>query len=368
MRPNANNILLIQSLLINLKKFSNKELKPTEIKILKTLELKIRKTILNINKKNKKEIDLFELANQAMLHNELSDEINLSLNYFFANLFLSRGEKQIACSFAAAAEGLAKQTNSNPALYDGLANIVLSAGFTAYALDLLIYSKIHSLSFTEEKIVSLKEKYDHIRSASKKKQSHGHHLLINYLSNLSKKYCKNKVLVEIGTTREQLPGQGSTKELMEICQSLEINFITVDMDPNNTLYAKKIFDQNGYNFQAINSTGEEYLQSTSKTIDFIFLDAYDFEHFNHSNLRQERYIKYLGSKINEEKCHKMHLECAKALVKTLAHDGIICIDDTWKNKLDEWQAKGKLAVPFLLENGFEIVNHENKSILLKRKT
>jgi hypothetical protein len=97
----------------------------------------------------------------------------------------------------------------------------------------------------------------------------------------------------------------------------------------------------------------------------VFLDAYDFDHGRHSELRQSRYLKYLGARIDEQACHQMHLDCAGTLVRRLWEHGAVCIDDTWREQ-GSWTAKGTLAMPFLLEQGFALVDARNRAALLVR--
>jgi hypothetical protein len=213
------------------------------------------------------------------------------------------------------------------------------------------------------------ESYKYIREESFKKHQHGHQLLIDYIEkNIPDENSEDKILVEIGTTRENIPGQGSTLQLAHLCKRKNIKFITVDMDPHNTKWANFISKRFNLGFKAVNKKGEDYLKEDIDRFDFIFLDAYDFDHGGHSEIRQQRYIKNLGSKIDEEKCHIMHLECAKSIVKKLQPNGIVCIDDTWQNKKGEWMAKGTLALPYLVENGFKIIDKRNNAILIRRMT
>jgi hypothetical protein len=206
--------------------------------------------------------------------------------------------------------------------------------------------------------------------AEEKNLEHGQDLLIAYLhkhaNNIKKNSTRNQiVLIEIGTTRENISGQGSTRKFAELCQKQNFHFITIDMDPHNTHYAGELFKKMGVPFNAVTAKGEEYLKQYKGIFDFIFLDAYDFDHGNHSDLRQSRYKKYLGSVINDDACHQMHYECAMSVNSKLADDGLVCIDDTW---LDEgrWAAKGTLAMPYLLDNGFKLIDVRNRAVLLAR--
>ena len=83
-------------------------------------------------------------------------------------------------------------------------------------------------------------------------------------------------------------------------------------------------------------------------------------------VRQSRYEQFLGSRIDEQQCHQMHLEYAQSLLRKLARRGVVCIDYTWLED-GEWTAKGTLAVPCLLENGFEVLEARNRAVLIRRR-
>lgn len=201
-----------------------------------------------------------------------------------------------------------------------------------------------------------------VRNAS---PEHGQELLINWLSERNLSGNQAKTLIEIGSTRENLPGQGSTEKLARLCKSHGMHFVTVDMNPLLIERAVELLAGIDSGFLAICAKGEEYLSSCSREIDFVFLDAYDYDHGYHSQERQAAYERHLGKRINNEDCHLMHLECAKALLDKLSDAGLICFDDTWKTG-GAWQGKGTLAVPYLLENGFLIVGTGYRSVLLSR--
>ena len=217
----------------------------------------------------------------------------------------------------------------------------------------------------------VRESLNRVWSSVKDRVQHGQALLLNYLSkNLNtyrSSFCgRLPVLIEIGTTREEVTGQGSTRQLAEFCKKHNLHFITVDMDPHNSRLAEKMFLKMNCQFEAITNKGEDYLRSYQGPIDFVFLDAYDFDHGKHSELRQSRYEQFLGARIDEQRCHQMHLDCAKSLVEKLEPAGIICFDDTWLDN-GEWTAKGTLAMPFLLRSGFEVLQAQNRAALLSRK-
>lgn len=241
------------------------------------------------------------------------------------------------------------------------------------ATKIVISAEINHSDFLELSANEKKSIIDHVGGLllnSQKNSEHGQDLLISYL-NINIEYIKktsaNKqpVLIEIGTTRETVPGQGSTKKLAELCQKLSLHFITVDMDPHNTHRARELFKEMGVSFDAVTAKGEDYLRAYEGQFDFVFLDAYDFDHGMHSDLRQSRYKKYLGVPINDSDCHQMHLDCAQSVNAKLADRGLVCMDDTWLDD-GQWTAKGTLAMPYLLNNGFKLMDVRNRAALLAR--
>lgn len=204
-------------------------------------------------------------------------------------------------------------------------------------------------------------------AAPGKTAEHGHSLLMDHLAGHPPAALdRPRLLIEIGTTRERVPGQGSTEKLATLCAELGIDFVTVDMDARNSAMARRMFRRLGLPFRAVTGKGEDFLAAWDGPIDYCFLDAYDFDHGNHSELRQSRYETFLGSRISDAQCHQMHLDCAHSLVAKLTPDGVICFDDTWTDEDGLWTAKGKTAMPYLLEQGFRVTMARNRAALLVR--
>lgn len=314
-----------------------------------------------------------EKINTYLVEGEEASLTKYYICFFASEVFAENNEVHMAVHFLNSAVGFVDfevGIDSSPYFYE-LALKALNLKRGELALDFFVKSICNSprIEKKEQNILSLA--YENVRAASAKKQQHGHDLLIDHLTDRSSQLCNSErayTLVEVGTTREDIPGQGSTLLLAELCQKIGVEFITVDMDPNNSLLAKSLFASRGINAQAVNQKGEDFLRDFQGNLDFAFLDAYDFDHGMHSDLRQARYKKYLGAAIDEQECHKMHLDCAKSIVEKLSKDGVICIDDTWTDEKGNWAAKGTTAVPFLLNNGFEILDARNRAVLMKRKS
>ena len=113
--------------------------------------------------------------------------------------------------------------------------------------------------------------------------------------------------------------------------------------------------------------GEDFLMNYKEKIDFIYLDAFDFWHPHHSDMRKESYKKNLGVELseNDKLCHQMHYECVYHMIQNncITKDTIVCHDDI----LDYSAKKGKgvLSIPYLLKNGFKITNYESNGMILE---
>lgn len=206
-----------------------------------------------------------------------------------------------------------------------------------------------------------------VRRLLRREHPHGHALLIRLLPGVARR-AGNGHVVEVGTTREKLPGQGSTVLIARQASKLRLPFVTVDMDPANTEQARK--DLAGIaGASAVTAKGEEYLGAFTGPIVAAYLDAFDIAHGMHSAYRIDRYRQFLATDITNEASSRMHLECAMALVSRLVPAGLIVIDDTWwagEGNDGAWAGKGSTAVPWLLGRGFEIVGRTRTAVALER--
>lgn len=197
---------------------------------------------------------------------------------------------------------------------------------------------------------------------------HGHKMLIDiirqdYQAGAWQPWTKQ--LIEIGATREMLPGQGSTAHLASVCNRLHIDFTTVDMDPDNVTRAKHTLARSNGRFAAVCSKGEDFLANFSGTIDYLYLDAFDFLHPHHSEERKRAYQAHLDTEITNEACWKMHLDCAMAIVPLTPPGAIVVVDDAWSSEAG-WGGKGTTAIPYLLDHGFKLVAVDKNSVALRR--
>lgn len=188
----------------------------------------------------------------------------------------------------------------------------------------------------------------------------GHQLLIEYAPRFVAEYGGGATMVEVGSER----GHGSTLALAQLCKANGFKFITVDVDPAISGDASKIVKGVSPAFEAVCEYGEKFLENTDRTFQIVYLDAFDFWHANHPEDRKAAYASR-GTEITDDNAAAMHLACAKALKKSLAIGGYVCFDDILTGA-PEWKGKGRDAIPWLMENGFELLEWRRTTAMLKR--
>jgi hypothetical protein len=316
--------------------------------------------------------DLHESTDHALANELPLPDDRVQFLMLLADRMQARGDRLSAVHFLHSARW--HLDGASLALRGQLANKLVALGATDSALDLAMQAALGDAttpSLTPTAASALAEAYRRLRDGGDSATTkHGQELLLAYLKQHVERLKglageRRLTVIEIGTTREDVPGQGSTRELAEFCLQQDLHFVTVDMDPHNTRMARDLFARLEADFDAVTMKGEDFLRERTGSIDFVFLDAYDFDHGKHSALRQSRYEKYLGGRIDEQACHRMHLDCAQSLAAKLWVHGVVCMDDTWRDG-DEWTAKGTLAMPYLLENGFTLIEARNRAALLAR--
>ena len=197
-----------------------------------------------------------------------------------------------------------------------------------------------------------------------------HKLLTNAIKNRNFSSLSGKILIEIGSTREILKNQNSSEHFIKFCKKHNMKFISIDMDTKCSENALKACKKHNFDDYIIKTMkGEDFLKDYKEKIDFIYLDAFDFWHPGHSNVRKESYKKNLGVELSKDDklCHQMHYECAYHMInnKCVSKDTIICHDDIVT--ADAKKGKGALSIPYFLDNGFKITKYETQGMVLEMK-
>jgi len=182
-----------------------------------------------------------------------------------------------------------------------------------------------------------------------------------YLSQLDPEYIGQ--FVEIGTSRNG--DDGSTKTIAEWASRFNKCLWTVDMDINNCNFVK---NQNIPNLEVVNQTGEEYLKDFPTHIayiSFLYLDNFDWDwHPEKSEdfiIEQKQRYQSLGHTMTNLNSQRAHLQQMVLAMPAMAEKSIVVCDDTWYNKWwGHYSGKCGAVVPFLLNNGFEILHSEEE--------
>ena len=163
-------------------------------------------------------------------------------------------------------------------------------------------------------------------------------------------------IVEIGSER----GEGSTRYLADMAMRNNLTFYSIDFEKEAYERAKKIIGDNA--FQML---GEDFLdryEGSKDKIGFAYLDNFDFEypHLVGSDLIKNQkalYNKY-EIELNNENSKAVHLLQTKKVVKYADDICIILFDDTYINEQGIYDGKGGTAVPYLLKEGWNILDSQ----------
>jgi hypothetical protein len=100
----------------------------------------------------------------------------------------------------------------------------------------------------------------------------------------------------------------------------------------------------------IHNDSVEFLKNlpSSFSIQFLFLDSYD----------------YAGDEKNKKLAAEHQLSEIQAAEKNLKHNSLILIDDIFN--ATSFQGKGELAIPYLLNKKWKIINYSDTQMLLSK--
>ena len=166
-------------------------------------------------------------------------------------------------------------------------------------------------------------------------------------------------ILEIGSTR----GEGSTYFFAGYtANQSKYRFITVDRNPELTRHLCKL-ERLG-DIKVFTMTGEDFvdkvLPSADYKLSYVYLDGFDiireYQELDPFIVDQkEQYQQQFKVELSNENSWESHLYIAKGLIEYTTKNCIIHIDDTWYDETLGWQGKGATAVPFLLENSWQLL-------------
>jgi hypothetical protein len=174
---------------------------------------------------------------------------------------------------------------------------------------------------------------------------------------LKEAYDSPIIIVETGCVRgledhSRLGDGWSTYHWLEHCLETRSKLFSVDNSSHAISQANKLADMffadTDVEYEFVMSDSIEFLQQFPHKIDLLFLDSYD----------------YCGDEENVKRCHQHNLNEVLAAWDKLNDGCFVLIDDVFG---DEWDGKGKLTIPYLLENGFELIHHIDSQALLRKQ-
>ena len=189
----------------------------------------------------------------------------------------------------------------------------------------------------------------------------------NYNYILNHIHSLKGAIVEIGSSR----GEGSTEFFAGLVYGFPDKFIfhTVDFSENEYRRALRL-TSNIKNMFAHKAIGEPWLEHEfpkfNQKICYAYLDNADWNWYeNNANENEPNWIKeqrllYInnGVEYSNNASSNAHLAQSKFIHSNACSRCIIQFDDTWQEN-NLYTGKGGLAIPWLLANGWKIIDQNN---------
>ena len=183
--------------------------------------------------------------------------------------------------------------------------------------------------------------------------------------NVIEKYCDqlHGSIVEIGSTR----GEGSTEYFSHfVGVNKQFKFYSIDFEEGAFGRAFKLPNVIAYCLK-----GEDFLNTVfprSEKICFAYLDNFDWiwKHTDYDDciLEQKAIYRQYKLSMNNRNSQLSHLRQSVLVDKLAADKCVILFDDTFSDMVGEDQyfsGKGGMAVPWLINNGWNLDVEHNKS-------
>lgn len=172
--------------------------------------------------------------------------------------------------------------------------------------------------------------------------------------------------IEIGVDR----GEGSTKYFADQARSRNVSFVGVDIDTDQIELATKNCSVDGKlpeNVELVVDKGEDYLKAqhdTDRQFSLIYLDNFDWDYWldvpdePFVPAQRAKYPGLLGIPMLNINSQLTHFIQALNMMPLLTDNCLVVCDDTWLEPRDGvFIGKCSAVVPFLLSQGFRIVEH-----------
>jgi len=173
-------------------------------------------------------------------------------------------------------------------------------------------------------------------------------------------YGPDEVILEVGAERTE----GSTTFLA----GLGVLVVVVDVDEAALARVGNLL-----NVQTLHGLAEQVLVGWQTPIRFAWLDGHDWPYDGrpegHWDQQRAEYHAR-GQEYSKRASQASHGRIAELVAPAVAPGGVVAFDDTWRVAPSTWDGKGGLAVPYLLDLGFELVScatdPEDAPVLLRK--
>jgi hypothetical protein len=189
------------------------------------------------------------------------------------------------------------------------------------------------------------------------------------------------IWIEIGVER----GEGSSRWFAEHAKAKATKFYAVDADQNQIQSLTQLFEESGgkpANTELRHAKGEDFLgqlaeEISDEKVSLVYLDNFDWDYWLTIEPEpfvadvKKNYTENLGVEMTNMNSQLAHLAQAMWLVHIMSDHCVIICDDTWYHPQEGvFVGKCGAAVPYLLLNGFKIVDvqgyRQNSGLILTR--
>jgi 16S rRNA G966 N2-methylase RsmD len=177
------------------------------------------------------------------------------------------------------------------------------------------------------------------------------------------------VILEIGSDRYE----GSSYYFAELAARYQMKFVTIDLDPNALHRARKNMPDDI--LSSCEFVHNEALAWTAtfaqrdQQIAALYLDNFDWDwSINQHSLmiaEQQTWYARQGIIMNNINCQTSHIGQMVNLLPYMMKKSVVCVDDTYEYN-GVYIGKGGAVVPYLLSQGFDVLQARDYGVILGR--
>ena len=184
-------------------------------------------------------------------------------------------------------------------------------------------------------------------------------------------FAVNEVMVELGSDR----WEGSTAYFADLANAHNTRLITVDLDSEAYHRVTKTVNKDHLNrVDFVCADASLWCRSfdlLSLKIKVLYLDNFDWDwepdRPTDEIRKQQAWYQARGIEMTNLNCQINHQSQMMSLLPCMAPKSIVCVDDTYEYK-GVYIGKGGSAVPYLMVNGYQLLESGDYGVILGRGT